>query len=273
MSGKTTEKQLDFGDEYDWFVEKFKPKKTTDDCYTPRYIYDAVCDYVCRRFGCDRESIVRPFWPGEDYERREYPPGCLVLDNPPFSIFTKIVRFYCSNGIRFFLFGPGLTIFGSPTKGVSFLITGNSITYENGATVPTGFCHNLLDDASAESCPELRKIIDEADTQNRKALKKKARKLALPCEIITAANLQYMAHHGIAWRFALSTEAVFVRKLDNLPSGIFGGGFLLSERVAAERATAERATAERAAAERITLSEREKEIQRLLSRKAAEAES
>lgn len=24
---------------YENFVEKFKPKKTTDDCYTPPYIY------------------------------------------------------------------------------------------------------------------------------------------------------------------------------------------------------------------------------------------
>lgn len=30
--------------EYDAFVEKFKPKKTTDDCYTPANVYDAVAD-------------------------------------------------------------------------------------------------------------------------------------------------------------------------------------------------------------------------------------
>ena len=28
--------------EYKGFVEKFKPKKTTDDCYTPLLIYEAV---------------------------------------------------------------------------------------------------------------------------------------------------------------------------------------------------------------------------------------
>ena len=27
-------------DDYDGFVEKFKPKKTTDDCYTPPAVYD-----------------------------------------------------------------------------------------------------------------------------------------------------------------------------------------------------------------------------------------
>ena len=34
------------GDEKKWqeFVDKFKPKKTTDDCYTPANIYEAVAD-------------------------------------------------------------------------------------------------------------------------------------------------------------------------------------------------------------------------------------
>ena len=32
--------------EYEAFVEKFKPKKTTDDCYTPPEVYEAVADFV-----------------------------------------------------------------------------------------------------------------------------------------------------------------------------------------------------------------------------------
>jgi hypothetical protein len=28
--------------EYEAFVDKFKPKKTTDDCYTPPDVYDTV---------------------------------------------------------------------------------------------------------------------------------------------------------------------------------------------------------------------------------------
>lgn len=39
--------------------------------------------------------------------------------------------------------------------------------------------------------------------------------------------------------------------------GLYGGGFLLSDRAAAERAAAERAAAERAAAFKYELSERE----------------
>ena len=32
--------------DYDGFVEKFKPKKTTDDCYTPEPVYSALVKYI-----------------------------------------------------------------------------------------------------------------------------------------------------------------------------------------------------------------------------------
>ena len=31
--------------DYEAFVGKFEPKKTTDDCYTPPEVYDAVLGY------------------------------------------------------------------------------------------------------------------------------------------------------------------------------------------------------------------------------------
>lgn len=49
---------------YEDFVEKFKPKKTTDDCYTPTLVYDAVRDWACEKYGIDSAFIVRPFYPG-----------------------------------------------------------------------------------------------------------------------------------------------------------------------------------------------------------------
>lgn len=58
---------------YEEFVEKFKPKKTTDDCYTPPEVYEVIKDWVCRRYGTDPEKIIRPFWPGADYRAMEYP--------------------------------------------------------------------------------------------------------------------------------------------------------------------------------------------------------
>ena len=32
--------------DYDTFVDKFKPKKTTDDCYTPDNVYQACLDWL-----------------------------------------------------------------------------------------------------------------------------------------------------------------------------------------------------------------------------------
>ena len=56
-------------EDYEAFVEKFKPKKTTDDCYTPDNVYDAVAGWVENEYGLSRDSFVRPFYPGGDFER------------------------------------------------------------------------------------------------------------------------------------------------------------------------------------------------------------
>lgn len=54
----------DIDDEYKKFVDKFKTKKTTDDCYTPANIYEAVLSWVVEEYGIDPNKVVRPFWPG-----------------------------------------------------------------------------------------------------------------------------------------------------------------------------------------------------------------
>jgi hypothetical protein len=45
----------DVDPEYQGFLDKFKPKKTTDDCYTPDNIYNVVLDWVVNEYGIDRE--------------------------------------------------------------------------------------------------------------------------------------------------------------------------------------------------------------------------
>ena len=41
--------------EYKTFVDKFKPKKTTDDCYTPENIYSVVLEWVVKEYGINPE--------------------------------------------------------------------------------------------------------------------------------------------------------------------------------------------------------------------------
>ena len=49
-------RQETFND-YEGFVEKFKPKKTTDDCYTPKEVYDVILEWAVERYGIDPSKI------------------------------------------------------------------------------------------------------------------------------------------------------------------------------------------------------------------------
>ena len=243
-------KQKALFEDYDGFVEKFKPKKTTDDCYTPPEIYDVIADYVSERFGIDRADMVRPFYPGGDFESFDYPEGCCVVDNPPFSILQRIKRFYIDNGIKFFIFAPSLTCFsGTLTTQLTHIICDASITYENGAVVRTAFVTNMGGDIVAESCPELGDRISEKMDEIKARTTKKLPKYEYPDHVLTSAKLGWMACHHTPFK-VMRGDCIRISKMDANPRGIFGGGLLLSERAAAERAAAERAAAERAAAER-----------------------
>ena len=249
--------------EYAAFLEKFKPKKTTDDCYTPRNVYDAVRTWVFRRYALPPETeIVRPFWPGASYETRPYPPGCVVLDNPPFSIVGRIVDFYQSRRIRFFLFAPYLSNVGiGRGTGCGHVLAPCSIRYENGAEVPTSFVTNLDPDVVAESAPDLYAMVKEADAANRATVTKSLPAYEYPPEVVTSASLGYLAVHGTSFKVRRG-ECAFIRALDaqrDAGKAIFGGGLLLSERAAAERA----------AARRWSTSERERAIQAMMVRGAS----
>lgn len=90
---------------------------------------------------------MRPFFPGGDYESFDYSGGKVVVDNPPFSILSKICTFYRDNHVPFFLFAPNLTIFSSTSRnGAHMLVTDCAIEYANGAIVNTGFVTSFGDD-------------------------------------------------------------------------------------------------------------------------------
>ena len=184
-----------------------------------------------------------------------------MVDNPPFSILSEIIRFYDRNGVKFFLFAPALTLFSARNVDVTYLAAGCDITYENGAQVKTSFITNL-DSCRLRTCPELFQMVQQADEENQKADKVTLPKYEYPDEIVTAAIVQRWTRYGI--EFSVAKESCTrISALDaqkEIGKAIFGGGFLLSERAAAERAAAERAAAERAAATRWKLSEREQRI-------------
>ena len=241
-------------DEYDEFVDKFEQKLTTDDCYTPPSVYDAVLDFVGTITPTKGRKIIRPFFPGGDYEdATQYPKGCLVVDNPPFSILSKIIRFYCNNGIKFFLFAPALTLFSAADCDVTYIVSGSNIEYENGAIVRTGFITNIIPDLRIWCCPELARKIEAAqDTED-----KTKKGFVYPDNIVTPAILMKLVRRDVELKIT-KKACEYIKESDSAKEqgrSLFGGGFIMSDKAAAERAAAERA-----AATRLNLSDREKEI-------------
>ena len=228
--------------EYDAFVEKFKPKKTTDDCYTPANIYDAVADWCAAEYGLDRRTFVRPFYPGGDYEHFAYPDGCCVVDNPPFSILAKIADFYLAHDIKFFLFAPALTI-PLNRDGVCAICAYVSIIYKNRAKVRTSFLTNM-DSARARTAPKLTAAVQKASDDFAKSLKQNLPPIyQYPSEFVTAAMLGQLSYRGVDVKI-MPQDCSFVRALDaqhKKNKAVFGGGLLVSHAKAAELAKAKKA--------------------------------
>ena len=145
------------GETYDEFVKKFEAKKTTDDCYTPPAVYDAVKEWAVKEYGINEAKIVRPFYPGGDYENYDYSDGAVVVDNPPFSLVSKIIDFYQERSVPFFLFCPGLTFFSTMVgrPDITGVIIETNVIYDNGASVPTCFLTNLDDVNVIRTAPDL----------------------------------------------------------------------------------------------------------------------
>ena len=260
---KLNNKQLD----YETFVDKFKQKNTTDDCMTPPEVFEVIRDWACEEYGIAPSSIVRPFWPGGDYLKFDYPDGCVVLDNPPFSQLAAICRFYLRKSIPFFLFAPSLTCLSGKTimTKVNHIITNCTITYENGAEVATSFITSFGWPEVFRTSPELTRRVNRITEEIRKNQRKQIPKYSYPDHILTAAMGQKYARYGVEF-VVRADECEPISALDaqkDVGKAIYGGGLLLCDEKAAERAIAERVAADRAeqertASERWELTERER---------------
>ena len=230
---KTSNKTL-FTD-YEGFVDKFKVKKTTDDCYTPKEVYKIIIDYVNEKCDLTNKKIIRPFYPGGDYESIDYDNNCVVIDNPPFSIITKICKYYIERGIKFFLFCPHLTAFGSDID-ATHIIASTDITYENGATIKTAFVSNMFGDIKIIGDAELHKKFKELQKRNKANLPK----YKYPEHIITVSKIAYCIERGINVTFD-KKDLKHYRCMDAQKKhgkALFGSGFLASNKAAATLAAA-----------------------------------
>jgi len=253
---KKKEKPNLFSD-YDAFLDKFEAKKTTDDCYTPKDVMDIVINYVNEKYPLAGKKIIRPFFPGGDFESVDYTNDMVVVDNPPFSIISKICKFYIERNIPFFLFAPHLTLFSSDID-MTHIVVGGDITYENGATVKTSFLSNMFGDIKVIGDAELLEKFKQLNESKKVNLPK----YDYPDEVVTVSQVAYIIERGISLKIN-KKDAKHCRGLDaqkKHKKAIFGSGFLLSEKAAAEKAAAEKAAAEKDNVIVLELSQREREI-------------
>ena len=247
--------------DYDEFIEKFKPKKTTDDCYTPPPVYEAVVSWARKHLDIGDRPVVRPFYPGGDFEHFDYSDNCVVIDNPPFSIFAKICDWYVEHDIPFLLFAPAMS---SIRKNLTYIGASCSITYENGANVNTAFVTNMMGDLICTTAPDLFETVKKANDDNLKQDKKTVRKLSFPNCILRATTLHTMSRAGINFCIRREQGCVVNRACES-KVGEFGNSILLSdvataEKLAAEKLAAEKLAAGKLAAEKLALTEKSKAI-------------
>lgn len=230
---KTSNKTL-FTD-YEGFVDKFKIKKTTDDCNTPKEVIQIIINYVNDIYPLKNSKIIRPFYPGGDYKSINYPSNAIVIDNPPFSIITKICRYYIKKNIRFFLFAPHLTAFTADID-ATHIIASADITYENGAKIKTSFISNLFKNEKIIGDAELNKKFKELEKRHKANLPK----YKYPNHIITVSKIGKIVEKGISITLN-KKEVKHYRRMDAQKKHgktLYGGGFIVSDKAAAAAAAA-----------------------------------
>ena len=229
---KKKEKPNLFND-YDGFLQKLEVKKTTDDCYTPKEVMDIIINYVNDKYPLKDKKIIRPFFPDGDFESIDYSGDCVVIDNPPFSIVSNICKYYLERDIKFFLFCPHLTAFSSDID-CTHIIASADITYENGAVIKTAFVSNLFGDVKIIGDSALHLKFKELQRNNKASLPK----YKYPDNIITVSKISYCVEKGISLTFD-KKDVKHCRGMDAQKKhgkGLFGAGFIVSDKAAAAAA-------------------------------------
>lgn len=187
------------GETYEEFISKFQESnkpRTTDDVMTPWPVYCAVRDWVIKKFSIpDDWEIIRPFYPGGNFEAVDYSGGKkVVIDNPPFSKLSKILRFYEEREIPFFLFSDGKTTFHrlytNPNHSV---ILGAKIIYDKHVEVFSAFETNLLKPYTVCSDASLFEVVKAACPPRGK---KKKRFYQWPRNVLIFSTLDRLCNAG-----------------------------------------------------------------------------
>lgn len=210
-------------EEYKAWLEKFDNKYTTDECFTPPNIYNAVVDYCKSHYKINNLEIIRPFYPNGDYKKENYE-NKIVIDNPPFSILKSIVDFYTSNSIPFFLFCDARYANQYiKNKDVCVIVTQVGVIYENGVNVSTSFITNLEQGTAIK--------VDGVLYNKLKAIQKTKegmQKVKYPKNVFSCPLLGPIAKQGIIFEIK-NNELQYISNLNG--RRLYGGGFITTDEV------------------------------------------
>lgn len=168
-------------------------RATKDEIYTDEDEYNDLTEFFKQYYPeAFKHPIIRPFYPGGDYtDLTQYPAGCLVFDNPPFSIESKIVKFYNEHNIKFLLFAPGNSLYNMR----------HNISVWNGCTIHydataffTQFVTNLDEEPTLHISGSLCDFMK--DRFNSRHPMKKTVRDRIPDGMYYCANIQQLARAG-----------------------------------------------------------------------------
>lgn len=222
---------------YKYCVTNGRNLNTQDECYTPPAVYDAVLDYAVERYNLQGKHVVRPFIPGGDYTKYVYTKNDVVIDNPPFSITTKIVNWYIDHNIPFFLFINGL-------YGVSLSrgLHGKATVIATNA--PVSFYHKLdnkLIRLGFVTNLEPKNIIIRGDATltnrlNGLVKKKPFKRYHYPDNFLKNSDILAALQRNVELKLT-TNNSLFEDNLDYHKAhhlSVFGGGYLVNDQLYAE---------------------------------------
>ena len=213
---------------YNYCVTNGRNINTTDECYTPPAVYDTVLDYAVERYHLQGKHVVRPFIPGGDYQKYVYDKHDVVIDNPPFSMTTKITKWYVDHNIPFFLFINGM--YGvSLSRGLhgkaTVIVTNANVSFYNKGSekrIRLGFVTNL----------EPKNIILRGDATLSNRLnglikKKSSKRFHYPDNFLKNNDIVSALQRNVELK--LTTDNLDYNKAHHVE--VFGGGYLVNDQL------------------------------------------
>lgn len=219
---------------YKYCVTNGRNINSTDECYTPPAVYDTVLDYAVDRYNLQGKHLVRPFIPGGDYQKYVYDKNDVVIDNPPFSMTTKITNWYIDHNIPFFLFINGQYCV-SLSRGLhgkaTVIVTNANVSFYNKGSekrIKLGFVTNM----------EPKNVIIRGDATltnrlNGLVTKKSFKRFHYPENFLKNNDILAALQRNVELKLT-TDNCLFEDNLDYHKAhhvAVFGGGYLVNDKL------------------------------------------